>query len=74
MKRRMAILSVVGALALTGAATVPASAGTIEPFQGVKVTCQNQSNPTAAKYTVTVQFHTRTYTFSFTLPGKTCPF
>jgi hypothetical protein len=69
MKRLVATLSVVAALVISAVATAPASAKPIS-FHGVEVTCENITMPKGAKYTVTFDMHT----FSFTIPDTTCIF
>jgi hypothetical protein len=70
MKRLVAILSVVTALALSGVATAPALAGSYT-YNGFTATCENLSNPKAAKYTLTYKTHVL---FTHTFPGATCLF
>jgi hypothetical protein len=69
MKRLIATLAVVTALVVPAVATAPASASEIEPIPGVKVACVNQSNPTAAKFTVTYEGKS----LSYTVKGISCP-
>jgi hypothetical protein len=64
MKRLVAILSVLTALALSSVAAAPASAGSV-PYGGVTLSCVDTSG--VAKYTLTYKTHSLTFTF-----GKKC--
>jgi hypothetical protein len=65
MKRLLATLSVLAALAVSPVAAVPASAGTIE-YDGASLTCVETSE--GAQYTLKY----KTHEFSHTVAGAKC--